>query len=530
MLTSDWEISQRIAGYALDRLGYVEGVSAVGIGTTVVASIAALEGYWQLPTTSNVSFIARTRFVARYALYNVIPSLIWETHSPETVIKSSTFLSQSFGSECTTILSAKRSLWIRMCCALRGAVAGGLVLTNIVALTSTWQEARKDYGDRIRQGKEPPLNLLTGAEQGCTIRLAGIRSHVTDYCMDVTRESANLWPVFENADAVHGGLAGTQSTKSPTIPFFWQVNDGQYSLPSSWNGLIIPATWIYSKSNGDQLLYLEADATSGDESALAVKGGSDYYHHWYSRSELPLWNGHHSKKFFAKEAPIPYSQLDLDLKEIAQGFRRLGEIGRRAHPEVSVARVILVDPSIQIESGGGRRMTVRQQIEELGLADIVVDSRTSVRREILTWLENYFASTTLKNLKRNRKRRVILETPSKVWFHSLQSELANFGYQVVDRTAIDPDETVPVLVYERSSADTVHTIRQYLERGIIKSPQDACALLASHQGISEALSLGYSCVCSSAIHDGLLAWVKGEFLKGRSASDIQRDLDTGRKA
>lgn len=51
----------------------------------------------------------------------------------------------------------KRVLWTKILCALRGAVAGSVVLSNVIALTSLWQRAREDYAERIRLGREPPL-------------------------------------------------------------------------------------------------------------------------------------------------------------------------------------------------------------------------------------------------------------------------------------------------------------------------------------------------------------------------------------
>ena len=128
---------------------------------------------------------------------------------------------------------------------------------------------------------------------------------------------------------------------------------------------------------------------------------------------------------------------------------------------------------------------------------------------------------------------VILETPNKHWFGSIQTELEKHGYQVLDRSQVgnnDPSTTAlqpPMLVYEVSGSDTVHTIREYLEQGIVRDPARVCALLTSSDGLEELQSLqnqfaaAVGCVCSSDIHDRALEWVRQQCLRGfcRSAQD-----------
>ena len=86
-------------------------------------------------------------------------------------------------------LPSQRALYIRILVALRGAVAGSVVLSNVViVLTSLWQRAREECHQRIQLGKEPPFG-------------AGARVHtdVTELALQKLGPS-KIWPIFEDSN------------------------------------------------------------------------------------------------------------------------------------------------------------------------------------------------------------------------------------------------------------------------------------------------------------------------------------------
>lgn len=125
------------------------------------------------------------------------------------------------------------------------------------------------------------------------------------------------------------------------MPVYWQVNDGEYSKSASWDGMNVPDCWLYSvKVNGEKkkLLYLEADATSGGESALSLQ------QHVNARTEGTndtLCTKETNKRSFRRtlrdkimsaspteEDLVSTAYFDLDLKEVAQGFCRLTDLAK----------------------------------------------------------------------------------------------------------------------------------------------------------------------------------------------------------
>lgn len=618
-----WLITLRVGRYAYDRLN-LTGQTALFFATAAVVQTAAIEGslHLQPRSTSTIatngspsldSWIIRARFTARYAVYNTIPSLIWGTQPPSSLIASSPYLESRMNKPSLptvfTTLPPRRAVWVQILCAVRGAIAGSVVLSNVIALTSLWQRASDEYAQRIMLGREPPLERFTSfaaaaatatgqhhdsnhESKGCTVRLAGVRSNVTELSWH-RRGSTHLWPIYEDAAVVQRlvsryataptaesslSLSSSSSVvavqQQPRVPVYWQVDDGQYSQARSWDGMTVQPQWLFPVRTKpghpqERMLYLEADATSGDESALSLQNSA---HHFAPSNERNLsrvnrwfWDalsfvrekGSHSNATTLstesdKHSRMPFSVLDLDLKEVAQGFRRLADLAKKECKKdggsaLQVRRVLLVDPTMIIENGGGRLTSVRDLVEELGLADIVIDARESVLHAILQWLAQQRNDRGSEGSQKAQKqlRPVILETPSKAWFQSIRSELRKHGYDVIDRadaamesSSNSNNNMPPVLVYERSSADTVNTIRQYLERGIVRDPSTVCALLTRHEGLDEVEALNKSlqttgrdaavgCICSSDIHDRAFEWVRAKCIEGFPAQTIQKELDAG---
>ena len=410
---------------------------------------------------------------------------------------------------------------IKILCSCRGALAGSLVLSNVMALTTLWRRAREDYAERIQQGREPPL--LGTNSQGCRIRLAGVRSNVTE--LSLKRHS--IWPVFEEPSMVkhivhkYGRRQNDTWELLPRLPVYWQVNDGEYGKAGSWEGFCIPEHWLFSvgKSNR-KLLYLEADATAGYDSALALQPG-EYSPQLQEKSTASTF-------WFDNKGVDDHLETvepDLDLKEVAQGFSQLASM---VYKETEVIRVLLVDPTVRLKSGGGRTTSVRGLVDELALADIIVDARASILHAMLQWLQKVYKKNDPTNSLQTQQQ-VVLETPCREWFLSIRSELGKHGYNVIDRSQVDHRKPLPpMFVYERSSANTVHTIRQYLRQCNVRKDREVCALLATQEELDLMKSVPeVGCICASDIHDRALEWVQTKCMEGASTRDIQRMLDAG---
>jgi len=467
--------SLRVAGYAYDELTVTGPASAAASGTALVWSIGAAEACF---------YSTQWRFVARYATYNVIPSLTWHTHAvqdlatPRDIIKSPT--------------SATR-IGVRMLASLRGALAGGVVLSNVLAVTALWQRARQQYAQNIRDGREAPLP----GSSPYVVRLAGKQSPVTV----LSSKRYPVWPIFEEINSE------TKALVEGDAPVFWRIENGLYSHANSWKGFSIPPNWFFPSPKWGKTLYLEADTTIGETGALPLN---------YPEAKLT--------RTLPWEKPPVVPDLDLDLKEVAQGFRRLHEIACQEGNTVNVMRVILVDPSYTLTSGGGRKSTVRERIEELGLADVVIDAQAVFLQVLLKWLDNQ------EYPKRDKLGTIALETPSALWFRALQRALKDHGYNVIDRAQIkDPSSPPPMLVLERSSADTVHTMRQYLDTGIVQDPSRVCAIMTRHEEFdADLMHPSSGRVSTSAIYDECFTWVRQQYLEeGKLIKDIQADLDSG---
>ena len=230
----------RQASDAFDRLS-VGPISAISAGVTVVFGIGFVEGMLNLrPLDDSLSArnaskmsvlhhpaVSRFHFAVRYGIHQVLPSVIWYTHPASLIASHIGFDKRQLyhiSTDNKTAGSVKnflafptsRQIWLSNLVALRGAVAGSILLSQVLSVTTVLQESRKAYSDKIFAGEEPPLECTynfhsamarsgnrteLGTEQtgnnGVTIRLAGRESCVTAYGMAIMGRR-RLWPVFED--------------------------------------------------------------------------------------------------------------------------------------------------------------------------------------------------------------------------------------------------------------------------------------------------------------------------------------------
>jgi hypothetical protein len=528
--------SFRIASEELDRLTFGP-VRAIVTASAVIFAIGTAEGYTQLrPVTTTVAkpqqWGSRTKFILRYAGMQIIPSVIWDTQPAATIAKHIHFdLSQLYS---RTDMPTAKILRINRLTAFRGAVAGGVLLSQVLSLTNLLQQCRSRYSERIFAGKEPPLACTyeQNEEPGVVIRLAGIESDVTNYSMALMGRR-KLWPIFEyskncSVKSLVREHATSDHHPAANVPIYWQVNDRQYSRPDSWLGMYIPKTWLFetkrssSENESSRLLIIEADVTPGDGSSFMDRD------HYLSR--------------------------DLDLREVGQAFHCLAslapEIGRDEDNKIKrlspgaeiedprVLRVLLVDQDAKVEGGGGALLSVREFVSELCISDVVINSRAAVVHSLISWLNGAYADTsskptTVMTLSKSwKKNPVILETHSREWFVCIHKELGKHGFEVIDRHDVSAEDAkaIPMLVFERTSADTVYRVRALVKAGITR-PEKVCALLEDHGGLEKLRALKMtqvSFLCPSLIYHNAFAFVRRRAMEGSTPSEIQRDLDSGR--
>ncbi|KAL3905564.1 MAG: hypothetical protein SGARI_004400 [Bacillariaceae sp.] len=290
----------------------------------------------------------------------------------------------------------------------------------------------------------------------------------------------HLFPVFEDPSLVQPLLQrhGVQHGNYYMVPLFWHVQDKRYGYPESWSELSIPRSWLFDvqgSANGssnmknskgqagtaaklppkrNQLLLLEADANCDDAGALSL-----------GKSQVA-------------------ANLDLDLYEVAQGFYQLQQLvedSDDSYDNHHCLCVLLADAESIIQRGGGEKMTVRDYVFKLGLADIVIDTQAPIVFALRQWLQLQSKRGSNMTSKRRNQKHVILETPEEQWFQSMKKTLKRIGgYEVIDTMEAvrlyGSARDLPMLVYERASQDTKHTITRLVHQKITAA-DNVCGLL-----------------------------------------------------
>jgi hypothetical protein len=91
-----------------------------------------------------------------------------------------------------------------------------------------------------------------------------------------------------------------------------------------------------------------------------------------------------------------------------------------------------------------------------------------------------------------------------------------------------------MLVYEKTTQDTIHTIRRLVKQNIVL-PEDVCALCPTHRGLMERQEMDkdgieITNICSSDLYDKLFQKVREAAVSGQSKQDIQNQLDNNLEA
>lgn len=360
-------------------------------GASVVTLLGGFEGAMYvkskncLPSgTKPLPWRQKMTFVGRYSLAQVIPSVIHAAQPSHLIAQILKLPVEHFyATPCAA--PPQRNLMLNRIMAVRGALAGTVLLAQVLSVMDVMSQVRKDFEKRIRSGREPPLQ--DSSRVGVFVRLAGEASFMSNLTM--AREGRRqFFPIFEDPkhpdvkSMVNDHAAATPAQhmigpkvddQKAKVPVFWRVQDGRYSHRASWRGMVVPRSWLFplpKKTKAEpqkQLLILEGDATTGSNTAMNLEVRS-------------------------------LDDFDLDLYEVAQGFSQLQNMvedqseadkRRNIDPDFETMRILLVDTDCHHTSGGGRKETARQHAISLGLADVIVDARDPLVFTMVGWLEEF---------------------------------------------------------------------------------------------------------------------------------------------
>jgi hypothetical protein len=493
---------------------------AVAGMSVAAASVLAL-GVFEAALLTRRGVPGRTNFCFRYGVSQLLPSIIWYTKPAGLLAKrlgSNPRLLRdlehtSSGVAVKDMRRAHDSLRVQTAQILRSIIAGFVGISQILRVMSICSDSVDQYGDNVLAGTEP---LSSGVNERI-IRLGGKESDVTAISMQ--KYGLHIVPIFEDPHSVEDLIK--KSSHNGVTPVFWHVPNGHYSLTSTgsnnkWNGFQIDASWfIPIKNKNEHVLIVEADSSVGEQAlALGVE-----------------------------------IENDLTLSEMGQAFVSLQKLAEIAAIKDNIkspriVRVLLADPNISVKSGGGSSTNYRNYVTKMKEVDIFIDTKGPLLMAIECWAENALVEPQWK-YKGKPRGTIVFDTGNAIYYKTMKKLLESRGWKIVDSMSenVLPKDTL-YLVYEDSTANTVHKVRKLIQSDIVRTPSLCCALLDKHEGMNQlrALSIDLSkeaspapsmaseCmilpfICSSEIYDGLFKRVRTMIREGKSNGDIQAVLD-----
>jgi len=503
----------RVLNIAKEKVLEPDALWGMGFAASAVVGIGIFEG--ALMTRRGAS--GRIKFCVRYGISNLLPSIIWATTSPK-------LLAQRMKLDVKLLLrdidkanlvelapnKAKQAMRIESFYVLRSIIAGFVGISQILRIMGIFSDAQIQYKELVLAGREP---LQTGVRER-VIRLAGRTSDCT--ALALKNYGDHIVPIYEDASLVQDTIG--RASYGGRIPCFWCIPSGKYSFlagDNRWKGFNVSKDWFIKTPTGP-VLVVEADSSVGEQSlALGVE-----------------------------------SNNDLSIDEMGQGFVSLGKIATMAHESARMVRVVLADPAVRIESGGGSHVSYRNYLETHKEIDIFIDAKIPLLRAIEGWAHGAVASHSNSSSRSNKnKGTIVFDTRNKVYFETMKSLMEQKGWRVIDRpsqlspTTASTSVSVQLsqqqasssiltdmyrkslsilttilcpgqwfgflstnapssssaasaseleeyiwLIYEETTVDTVHKVRQLVCSGLVK-PSQCCALLDKHEGIDEIRAL-----------------------------------------
>ena len=125
-------------------------------------------------------------------------------------------------------------------------------------------------------------------------------------------------------------------------------------------------------------------------------------------------------------------------------------------------------------------MSLRALVEEHDEADIIIDASAPLIHSIVAWAETTGSG-----------RHLLFKTENSEYYASVRSSLKARGWRVADFEGASTKQrkSLPVLVYEETTEDSVNSIESLLRKNEVDAAQ-VCALLDSVSGVDELRRLG----------------------------------------
>ena len=164
---------------------------------------------------------------------------------------------------------------------------------------------------------------------------------------------------------------------------------------------------------------------------------------------------------------------------------------------------------------------------------MLIDAKLPLLKAIVEWAERT-RNMRWREQAHSKPKQLYFDTSNREYFRTVKSNLAGFGWEVLDggyHTAAQYAD-VPVIVYDNSTAATVNTCRSLLSKMNVP-PRMLCALLDQYEGQGDLNRLTrelrcegqVSSVCSAVIYDYLFQAVRLLVRCGNDEASIQKFLD-----
>lgn len=379
--------TMRILRIAADRIAQPPTLHLFVASAVCTVGIAAVEGTILCQQWPFLESLDAAKFVFKYSIEQLIPSIVWNTQDATLVVKSlgmdpSEVLRTLNGREDAN--DASTMLLINSLATTRYFTAGFMMIAQLVRAASLSAGASEEYSDGIVKGNEPPVE-----GDGLVIRLCGRDSFTSEVSMQ--RMGFHFFPVFEDPERVQHLV--WKHSDNLTRPVYWRVRPERYGSSYAWDRFPSSSTCFLKGVNGEKILVLEADATNAND---------------------PL--------------ALSEAALDLNLDEASQGFRRIQERfhdtskRKKDATDFQTLRVYLGNSMETRKSGGGHSYTLRHRVRYAKEVDVLIDSRAPVLNQILEWCHRVAG----------KHKKIFFQTSSREYFLNLQKLLKAYGYEIID--------------------------------------------------------------------------------------------------
>ncbi|CAL1142517.1 unnamed protein product [Cladocopium goreaui] len=436
-------------------------------------------------------------FVLRYAIEQLLPSLIWCTQDASLVAEAMGFEPQALLKNLEGREGASTLLAVGQCHAVRSVSAGFNLLGQLFRFTQITNNVLKQFEQKVRLGKDVPLS--SGAKER-VIRLCGEFSYAT-YAAISKSGRFHILPVMDPASMP---MLTEQLTHGFKYPLFLNVPSKLWGQPDVWEPLLgraVRPSWLLQGVAGKKVLCVEVDGTE--------------------RHEILL---------FGRVRKIGIEQASNAFRAIS--FVMLGALASQGLPSsrIQLLRVYLGDSHELSTTGNLARFTCRERVESRREADVLVDFHAPILRRLRLWALDNAVPVDVE--QGEALPTICFETTCPERFQNL-AHLMRDTAQVVDQVQAvklckQLNTTIPRLIHYPSTAETVNAAYALARPGeLYCDPRHTLVLCERDWGAQEIrkLNVGFKVLSAAEIIDDLLREVRQWARHGFSGREIQTELD-----